>query len=256
MKLLKMLLIPLFMTFFVLTGCDINLDDYIDSSQKNTQTKNSPYHTEIKQEPLTYKKTKQIKLAPLDDIDRPQDAHVQLKYTDKPRASREPRLNYNPPGWHNYRFTYKKDTGSIGKYWAFDRTHLVGYLFSGLNDEPKNLIMGTTHLNRGSYNGMDQSNKNSMLYYEMNLNNWLKENPDYTLDYQVTPLYRNDELVPRQVRLAYTGYTNEGEQVPINFGSPHEQKGNHATVVLLDNKAPNVSINYDTGIAKQTHKLK
>lgn len=252
MKILKLLTPLLLICTLFLSGCD----GFIDKQQEKTVTKNSPYQTSIKQKPYPYSNKKIVHFEKLDQQDRPQDAHIQIKYSDKPKSDREPRLNFNPPGWHNYRIKYKKDNGQISKYWTFDRTHLVGYLFSGVNTEPKNLVMGTTHLNRGSYSGMDESNKNSMLYYEMNLDHWLKENPDNKIDYQVTPLYKNDELVPRQIRLAYTGYDIHGKHIPIKFGAKQEQKGHHATVVILDNKAPNLHINYKNGTAYPVCKVK
>lgn len=92
-----------------------------------------------------------------------------------------------------------------------------------------------------------------MLYYETSLNDWLKENPDYYLDYQVTPLYKDNELVPREVRLAYTGFDKNGNKIPIQFGTKQEQKGNKATVVILENKEPNLNINYNDGTAKPNH---
>lgn len=239
--------VSILLTAIVLSGCDVL-----------TETINDVKHTSYdaskdipKQEPLNYTKDKQLKFDDLDTYGRPTNSHVQLSYDQKPKKDRNERLEYNPPGWHNYRMTYKKDNGQIGKYWVFDRSHMIGYLFSGVNDEPKNLFMGTVHLNRGSYNGMDSHNEKSMLYYEMKLNNWLKSHPKYKLDYQVTPLYNKDELVPREVRLSYVGYDNNGNQVPINVGSSLETKGNHATVVTLPNEEPNVDINYKTGIAKK-----
>lgn len=245
----------IFGLLLTLTGCE-NLDSLTSPIDKSEEpTNNTTFHSDIKQQPLPYQQKKIMKLAPLDDKQRPQDAHIQLSFSQKPKVNRNERLDYNPPGWHNYRFKYKKQDGSIGKYWAFNRSHLVGYLFSGLNDEPKNLITGTTELNKGSENGMNQSNDHSMLYYESHLNHWLQENPDAKLDYQVTPLYRNNEPVPRQVRLAYVGYDKHGKRIPISFGTKEEQKGHNATVALLDNKQSNIDIDYKTGRAKLINKL-
>lgn len=200
-----------------------------------------------KQSPLAYHQSKQLKLHELDKQGRPVDAHIQLKYKDKPQHDRDPRLSYNPPGWHNYKMKYTKEDGSTSKYWTFNRSHLIGYLFSGLNDEPKNIITGTSHLNKGDYNGMDQDNQKSMLYYEMRLNKWLKNHPDYTLDYQVTPIYKGDELIPREVRLAYTGYNDKGQRVDIHLNSGFETEGHKATVVALPNEEPDFKFNYHNG---------
>ena len=58
--------------------------------------------------------------------------------------------------------------------------------------EAKNLVPETAYLNAGALKNTNSSNK------------------DYRLDYQVIPMYRNNELLPRQLRLAYVGYTNNG----------------------------------------------
>jgi len=46
---------------------------------------------------------------------------------------------------------------------------------------------------------MDDSNTASMLFYENRLAAWLRMNPDKWLDYTVTPIYKDNELLPRQV---------------------------------------------------------
>ena len=155
MKTLKILIIPLLLSVLALSGCS-ELKAPIDESMKSD--KNTTLHSDIKQEPFAFEKKKELKFKDLDDIGRPQDAHIRLNYKDKPKDERAPYLKYNPPGWHNYKVKYT-DKGKTSKYWTFNRSHMVGYLFSGVNDEPKNLFTGTSHLNKGDYNGMNQSNQ-------------------------------------------------------------------------------------------------
>ncbi|MFG6673614.1 DNA/RNA non-specific endonuclease [Leuconostoc lactis] len=209
--------------------------------------------TGAEQRPLAFSQSKQLVLGDHDDKQRATDAHIQLANTDKPTAKRAARLTYNPVGWHNYRFKYEKSNGKISKEWLFNRGHLVGYQFSGLNDESKNLVPETAYLNAGALKSMNAANKQSMLYYENHLAKWLKTHKGYRLDYQVTPLYRNDELLPRQVRLAYVGYNPHGEKVKINLHSYREENGNDdATVVYLNNDSPNAIIDYSNGTARNT----
>lgn len=209
--------------------------------------------TGAEQRPLAFSQSKQLVLGDHDDKQRATDAHIQLANTDKTTAKRAARLTYNPVGWHNYRFKYEKSNGKISKEWLFNRGHLVGYQFSGLNDEPKNLVPETAYLNAGALKSMNAANKQSMLYYENHLAKWLKTHKGYRLDYQVTPLYRNDELLPRQVRLAYVGYNPRGEKVKINLHSYREENGNDdATVVYLNNDSPNAIIDYSNGTARNT----
>lgn len=202
-------------------------------------------HSTTPQEPLEFNGQKQLILGSLDDLGRATNAHIQLKSTDEPghnNQKRNAKLTYDPVGWHNY-----KILGS----WLFDRGHLVGYQFSGLNDEARNLVPETHYLNAGKIGqGMDGSNQNSMLYYENHLDSWLELHPNYFLDYQVTPIYQGNELLPRQIRLAYIGLDTLGNYLPISVGGK-EQPGNHATVVILDNVSPNVNVDYATGTATE-----
>ncbi|MCL2112415.1 MAG: DNA/RNA non-specific endonuclease [Streptococcaceae bacterium] len=208
--------------------------------------------TSVKQQPLDFKNKRQMVMANTDALGRAVDSHIQLKNSQEPHVTREP-LNYNPVGWHNYDFYYKKSDGSIGKMWLMARGHLVGYQFSGLNDEPRNLVPETAWFNGGNYTGMNDSNTASMLYYENRLDSWLANHPNYYLDYQVTPLYKGNELLPRQIRLAYVGIDKNGQTLTIKLGGGREQTGNGgATVVVLDNYAPNAKINYADGTAVNT----
>jgi DNA-entry nuclease len=208
--------------------------------------------TTAKQEPLSYTGERQLLLAEQDSLGRAVDAHIQLRDSQEPRKARES-LTYNPVGWHNYNFYYKTDSGGRKKAWLMSRGHLVGYQFSGLNNEARNLVPEPVWFNAGSYAGMNDSNPESMLYYENRLDSWLANHPNYSLDYQVTPLYKGSELLPRQIRLAYVGIDKKGESLEIRLGGGRETAGNGAsTVVYLDNKSPNADINYATGTATNT----
>ena len=205
------------------------------------------------QHPLSFKNEKQLVLADQDSQKRAVDAHIQLNYAEEPTAKQATKLNYDPVGWHNYKFKYKKANASIGKSWLFNRGHLIGYQFSGLNDEAKNLVPETAYLNTGALKKSNASNKKAMLYYERGLTKWLKHHKSSRLDYQVTPMYSGNELLPRQIRLSYIGYSNSGEKVKISLKSYREEDGNDgATVVYLNNDSSNAIINYAYGTAKNT----
>ncbi|WP_273705160.1 DNA/RNA non-specific endonuclease [Leuconostoc mesenteroides] len=205
------------------------------------------------QHPLSFKNEKQLVLADQDSQKRAVDAHIQLNYAEEPTAKQATKLNYDPVGWHNYKFKYKKANASIGKSWLFNRGHLIGYQFSGLNDEAKNLVPETAYLNTGALKKSNASNKKAMLYYERGLTKWLKHHKSSRLDYQVTPMYSGNELLPRQIRLSYIGYSNSGEKVKISLKSYREEDGNDgATVVYLNNDSSNSIINYADGTAKNT----
>ena len=168
---------------------------------------------------LPFNGNKQLVLGEFDHLGRATSAHIQLQDKDEPKQKREPRLKHNPVGWHNYKIAY----GNKGKKaWLFHRGHLIGYQFSGLTNEGKNLVPLTAWTNTGNYKGTADSNVEGMLYYEKRLDSWLATHPNYWLDYKVTPVYTGDELIPRQVTLQYVGIDRDGNLLPINLSSPKE----------------------------------
>jgi DNA-entry nuclease len=205
--------------------------------------------TAYPQQPLAYNAAKQLVLQPLDGLRRAVDAHIQLSDGDEPASgTRTGSFHIDPVGWHNYKL--KTSTGKTA--WLFDRGHLVGWQFSGLMDEARNLVPETKYFNEGGETGMNGSNVDAMLFYENHLDNWLALHPNYKLDYQVTPMYQGSELLPRKVRLAYVGYDENGQTLEIKLGGGHEQAGaGGATVVYLDNVSPAANIDYATGMATQ-----
>lgn len=196
---------------------------------------------------LPFNGSKQIVLGEFDHLGRATSAHIQLQDKDEPKKRREPRIKYNPVGWHNYKMSY----GNQGKKsWLFNRGHFIGYQFSGLTDEGKNLVPLTAWTNSGNYKGMDDSNIEGMLYYEKRLDSWLATHPNFWLDYKVTPVYTNDELVPRKLILQYVGLDETGNFISIKFGSPKETlDGYGITTVILDNYSKNATIDYLKGTA-------
>lgn len=199
---------------------------------------------------LTFKNEKQLELGELDSKSRATGAHIQLKDRDEPNEKRETKLTYDPVGWHNYKFFYgdgKKEA------WLMSRGHLIGYQFSGLNDEKRNLVPMTNWLNAGNYSGTDDQNQSSMLYYENRLDSWLANHPNYYLDYKVTPIYQKDELIPRQIELQYVGIDENGKLLEIKVGGSKEKVDQYSvTHVILDNVSANAEINYLDGTAKNT----
>ena len=201
---------------------------------------------------LTFRNEKQLELGELDSKSRATYAHIQLKDSDEPKEKREAKLTFDPVGWHNYKFYYGDGTKEA---WLMNRGHLVGYQFSGLNDEGRNLVPMTAWLNTGAFTGTDDKNQSSMLYYENGLDSWLANHPNYYLDYKVTAVYKDDELIPRQIILQYVGIDQDGKLLEIKLGSSKEKIDKYSvTHVALDNVSANAEINYADGTAKNTVK--
>lgn len=192
---------------------------------------------------LPFESKKQVELGKLDLLGRATSAHIQLKKSDEPKQKRETRLTYNPPGWHNYKLEVLPNQ----KAWVMNRGHLVGYQFSGLNNEPKNLVAETAWVNQGSDTKMDDTNSQAMLYYENRLEKWLSQHTKDYLDYKVTPIYTGSELLPRSIKLEYVGLTTQGKAIPIQLGGNLEKNVNGKTQVVLENRSPKLNINYQKG---------
>ena len=198
---------------------------------------------------LPFKKEKQLVLGDLDKLERSTSAHIQLNIKDKPKAKREPKISVDPVGWHNYKMPID-DSGSGKEAWLMNRGHLVGYQFSGLDNELRNLTPMTALLNTGSLSDKDSANQTAMLFYENNLVDWINAHPNDWLDYKVTPIYEGDELIPRKIELQYAGIKSDGTLMKISFGTKQENVDKDGvTHVVLDNTSPNAKIDYATGNA-------
>lgn len=146
----------------------------------------------------------------LDNLNRAGSANALLNKSLMPTAKREG-LTWNPTGWHNKR---------IKGGWLYNRSHLIGYQLTGQNNNPKNLITGTRQLNSPE-----------MLAHEMDIANFLKNNPNEYVRYRVTPIFRGNELLPRGVQMEAKS-TNSND---IEFN------------VYIFNVQDNVSLNYSDG---------
>lgn len=116
----------------------------------------------------------------LDRLNRATQANALLNRSLMPKAKREP-LTVDPTGWHN-----KKIKGG----YLYNRSHLIGYQLTGQNNNWKNLITGTRSLNDPE-----------MVRYEDEVADYLRANPNDYVRYQVTPVFRGDELLARGVHM-------------------------------------------------------
>ncbi|CAK1229971.1 DNA/RNA non-specific endonuclease [Fructobacillus fructosus] len=160
---------------------------------------------------LTEKKGGWVRFANLDSLGRPQSAQALLKKQLMPSKKRE-RLTIKTPGYHAIR------TGNAESDWLYNRSHLIGYQLSGSNNEPKNLITGTRQLNADS-----RVNAESMVTFENQIADYLKASSNHYVRYQVTPVYRGVELVPRGVWMQ--GQSLNDDQVKFNVYIFNVQEG-------------------------------
>lgn len=152
----------------------------------------------------------------LDQYNRVGIANAMLHKSMMPTAKREP-LYVKPTGWHN-----KPITVNGKREWLYNRCHLIGYQFTGQNNNMKNLMTGTKSFNDPG-----------MLVYEEKVANYLKTTGNH-VRYQVEPIFRGNELVARGVHMQAKSI--EDNQLEFN--------------VYIFNVEPGVMINYDDGTSK------
>ena len=120
-----------------------------------------------------------------------------------------------PSGWHTVKYSFID-----GKY-LYNRCHLIAYELCGVNDDTRNLITGTRHLNLdGMLNIEDQ-----VCWYVRNSGNHVK--------YRVTPWYEGNNLVATGVQIEARSVEDDGAGICLN--------------VFCFNVQPGVVIDYSTG---------
>lgn len=193
-----------------------------------------------------------IVLGELDALGRPTFAHIRVKDEQEPGSNGEKRndkINVDPVGWKNFK---------IDGNWANNRCHLVGYQFSGLNDELRNLTTGTSYMNKGDEGqGSASYNPECMLYYEQKLDEWLARNKKYTLDLYVRPVFEGSDLTCKGVYMQWTGFDENNNPIEINHLLGNSQKINeHTWGVYLENKSPSYDIDTTTGNITKKQELR
>lgn len=151
---------------------------------------------------------------PLDNLNRATNATGLLSKALMPHEKRQ-RLTVNPTGFRN-----KKVVINGKMQWLYNRSHLIGYQFTGQNNNLNNLVTGTRFLNDPS-----------MTHYENMVAMYLRSHPNDYVRYDVTAVYKNNELVPRGIHMRAKS---------INTNTI-------AYNIYIFNIQPGVEINYQNG---------
>lgn len=151
---------------------------------------------------------------PLDGLGRATGATGLLNKNLMPHAKRQ-RLVVNPTGFRN-----RKVEINGHEEWLYNRSHLIGYQFTGQNNNLQNLVTGTRSLNDPG-----------MSHYENMVAMYLRTHPDDYVRYQITPMYRGGELVPRGVQMQAQSINSQ--TIKFNIYIFNVQKG--------------ININYQNG---------
>ncbi|MHC5267566.1 DNA/RNA non-specific endonuclease [Enterococcus sp. LJL98] len=150
----------------------------------------------------------------LDSLNRVGQANAMLHRDFMPTEKRGDISKVYPTGWKQK----KMSQGDM----LYNRSHLIGYQFSGENDNWKNLMTGTQYMNQVT-----------MKSYEQEVAKHLKET-DHYVRYRVTPYFKGDEFVARGVQME--AKCVEDDVISFN--------------VFLYNVQEGYAIDYKTGEAK------
>ncbi len=75
----------------------------------------------------------------------------------------------------------------------------------------------TAWLNTGAFTGTDDKNQSSIALLWKWTIWWFANHPNYYLDYKVTAVYKDNELIPRQIILQYVGIDQDGKLLEIKL---------------------------------------
>lgn len=159
--------------------------------------------------------TVQESLDPLDELGRCGTAKSCIGREGMPTEPRGDISSIEPTGWNGDRYDFVEG----GK--LYNRCHLIGHQLSGDDAIPRNLITGTSYMNR-----------DGMLPFENAIASYVRETGNHVM-YRVTPVFRGSELVARGVHLEAVSVEDEGEGLAFN--------------VFCYNVQPGVDIDYATG---------
>ena len=121
----------------------------------------------------------------------------------------------HPAGWHQQRYDF------IPGQSLYNRCHLIAWSLCGENANRKNLLTGTRYLN-----------ETGMLPFEEQILDYIRDTGNHVL-YRVTPMYNEEELVCRGVRLEAQSVEDHGKTLCFH--------------VYCYNLQPHVQIDYVTG---------
>ncbi len=124
-----------------------------------------------------------------------------------------------PSGWHDAEY------GFIEGKKLYNRCHLIGYKLTSEHANERNLIAGTRYMNH------------AMRVFENMVAEHCMQHADARVLFRATPIYRDNELVARGVRLEALSICED--DAPLRFN------------VFLHNIQPGVRIDYATGESRR-----
>ena len=216
-----------FLLCFTFSGCSSNTSSNIPSysnlenvpAYNEVETPyvvlndNMPYFTEAQLQDTNSR----IELSELDALGRCGSAYEVVSREMLPKEDRGDISGVYPSGWHQEFYGGKA---------LWNRSHLLAFSLSGLNDEKRNLITGTAEMNQ-----------DVMTDFEAQVREYVQNTTNHVV-YRVTPHFVGNELVARGVQMEAYSVEDEGKGVCYN--------------VYLYNVQNGVNIDYETGYSSSS----
>lgn len=155
------------------------------------------------------------KFSKLDNLGRTRKALACVGPESLGQGERGDISRIHPAGWRQQRYDF------IPGQSLYNRCHLIAWSLCGENANRKNLLTGTRYLN-----------ETGMLPFEEQILSYIRETGNHVL-YRVTPMYNEEELVCRGVRLEAQSVEDHGKTLCFH--------------VYCYNLQPHVQIDYATG---------
>lgn len=191
----------------IISETSLTADDIPEYTGTDTITINNnvPFFTE---EQKKYDKSF-IYLEELDELGRCGYTYSSLHSELLPTEERGEIGHVRPSGWHTVKYPEV-----ISDLYLYNRSHLQAYSITGLNDDVRNLITGTR-----------QMNAETMLPYEMEVLDALRDNGNLHIAYRVTPVFKDEELVARGVLMEAFSIEDNGSTICFNIFCYNTQDG-------------------------------
>ena len=136
----------------------------------------------------------------LDSLGRCQTVSGVITYKMREEGTEREREDMpNPSGWsyngksNNFKTQIDLMNGKSYKGYVYNRSHLIAKSLGGTETE-ENLVTGTRTQNVGKNDG-----NGGMAYTETKARDYLDSHKDAVVYYKATPVYKDNELVPRSV---------------------------------------------------------
>ncbi len=151
----------------------------------------------------------------LDSLGRCGTANSCIGLDGMPDQPRGDISEVHPSGWHTDKYDFVEGEN------LYNRCHLIAHKLSGDDAVPRNLITGTSYMNR-----------DGMLPFEDQIEQYVTSTGNHVM-YRVTPCFVGKELIARGVHMQAVSVEDKGEGLSFN--------------VFCYNVQPGIEIDYLTG---------